>query len=224
MGTASPPYLVMLGLVLPDSRMLSGIASIGLTLANIAIILPYLRQPLLDSMHASEGAPAHVGGTQDQLELSSDKSPATQPAEPSVETLIPTSASPRDNPSAPLVCTAPAKPVRSPVTEPLECLDVNTEVAPLSILPPSSGKTEDDQPPQSDRPLTNSNPLLTRDGRSALCIPLPVPDAAEIAFFDSAETMSFNLDLDLEEASAEQDALLEEDSSMEDDGLIAIEV
>ena len=224
---ASPPYLVMLGLTLPDSRILSGIASIGLTLANIANILPHLRQPILDGMHASVDELTREPSTQDQTELSS----AAQPVDLKVESPALASASPSDSEhqSAPLTCSATVKSVCSAVTEPLKYLDVDPEVAPHAVLLLPAGKTDDDQTHRSPdvdstEKLLSSNHLLTRKGRSALHIPLPVPDAVEVAFFDTTDTSLSNPDLDLGEASVacEQHTVPEEDSTIKDDGPIVV--
>lgn len=174
MGMASPPSLVMFGLALPDSRILSGIASIGLTLANIAIILPHLRQPLLDSIrNAQSPVPTLASSTDRECE------------------------------SLPLDSSTTLEPT---IAEPLECLDIDSKVASESYttLVLSDDTTDDDQaPPQvhsfpdtdSHENLVGSNFPLAREGRSALHIPLPVPDEAEVAFFDSTELSLSSPDL-----------------------------
>lgn len=194
---ASPPFLVMLGLTLPDSRILNGTASIGLTLANIAVILPHLRQPILDSMHARECALADEQSTQ-ELKSSPDRSNATQPVDLNVESPSLASVPPcdRKHQSPPLTCSTTVKSVCSAVTKPSESSDVDPEVAPHATLLLSAGKTDDDQvPPKIHRSLdadstekhVYSSYLLAREGRGPLHIPLPVPDAAEVAFFDTTD-------------------------------------
>ncbi|KAF8441365.1 hypothetical protein L210DRAFT_2069171 [Boletus edulis BED1] len=198
-GVASPPLLVMLGLTLPDSRILSGIASIGLTLANIAIILPHLRQPILDSIHP------HEQSTKEQTNLSPDRSNATQPVELDAERLVlaPVLPSEREHQSPPLTCSATLKSVRSADTELLGYPNVEPEAAPQTMLLPPAEKTDDNQTSphtshspdadSSDRHVS-SNHLFTREGRSALYTPLPVPDAEEIAFFDTENATLSNND------------------------------
>ncbi|KAF8135579.1 hypothetical protein EV363DRAFT_1396059 [Boletus edulis] len=198
-GVASPPLLVMLGLTLPDSRILSGIASIGLTLANIAIILPHLRQPILDSIHP------HEQSTKEQTNLSPDRSNATQPVDLDAErsVLAPVFPSEREHQSPPLTCSATLKSVRSADTELLGYPNVEPEAAPQTMLLPPAEKTVDSQTsPQishspdadsSDRHV-RSNHLFTREGRGALYTPLPVPDAEEIAFFDTENATLSNND------------------------------
>lgn len=233
---ASPPSLVMLGLTLPDSRILVGIAGIGLTLTNIAIILPYLRQPIPDSIRVGEGAPAHEQSTQEETGLSSHAADVTQPVDLKMESpaLAPASPYDEEHQNTSLPCSASAESVRSVVPEPLECLGAGSEVAPQAVLLLGPvGKTEDitseihrSPDVDSSEKLVGFNRLLMREGRSPLQIPLPVPNATEVAFFDCTGTSSSIRDLDLGEESAacEQHTDPEEDYTIQDDGLIAIKV
>ncbi|KAH0827616.1 hypothetical protein J3R83DRAFT_4342 [Lanmaoa asiatica] len=232
---ASPPSLVTLGLTLPDSRILCGIAGIGLTLVNIAIILPHLRQSILDSIHAPESAPAHEQSTQEQIDLS-DGSNATQLVDLNVKSLTVASVSPcdRQHQSPPLTCSATVKSVCSVVTEPFGCLGVDSQVALHPILLPPAGKTDNDQIlPQtyrspdvdSSEEHVSSSRLLAQEGRGALHIPLPVPDSAEVAFFDTTDTNLSSRDLGEEYSVAvcEKYSVPEEHSTIELDGPIGIE-
>lgn len=235
-GMASPPFLVMLGLTLPDSRILSGIASIGLTLANIAIILPHLRQPILDSMRACEGALAHEQTAKEQTDLASDVPNATQPIDLNVGNSVLTPVSPceSEDQSLPLPCSGTVKSVCSAVIEPLECLNVDSEVAPHTTLLPPTGKTYDGQiPPKippsldadsSERGVSASR-LFAQEGRDVLHIPLPVPDAAEVAFFDTEDAAVSNGDLGEEcpVAVCEQHTVPEEHSTIEDNGPLSVQ-
>lgn len=230
---ASPPFLVMLGLTLPDSRILDGVASIGLTLANIAIILPYLRQPILDSMHAREGVLAQQN-SQEQINLAPDPPNATEPVDLNVENPVLTSVSPceKEHQSPPLTCGATVRPVCSVITEPLVCSNVDSEVTPHTTLLPPAGKIDDDQvPPQiyhspdagsGERHISSGN-LFAREGRDALYIPLPVPDAVEVAFFDTEVAALSNSDLGEEypAAACEQHSAPGEHSTTEDSRPIA---
>ena len=231
---ASPPFLVMLGLTLPDSRILSGIASIGLTLANIAIILPHLRQPVLDSMRAREGALAHKQTAENQTNVAPDVPNATPPVDLTVGNPVLTPVSPceREHQNPPLPCSATVKSVCSAAIGPLECLNVDSEVAPHTTLLPPAGKTNDGQTPpeiyhsldadSSGRRVSASH-LFSREGRDALYIPLPVPDAAEVAFFDTEDVTLSNHDLGEEcpVAACEQRTVPEEHSTIEDSGPIS---
>ncbi|KAF9240393.1 hypothetical protein BU15DRAFT_61413 [Melanogaster broomeanus] len=62
-GLASPATLVAQGLTLPDSRILNGIAGIGLTLTDIASIASYLRQSMVNNIRSSDGNLALYDGT-----------------------------------------------------------------------------------------------------------------------------------------------------------------
>ncbi|KAG9316473.1 hypothetical protein JVU11DRAFT_2509 [Chiua virens] len=197
-GVASPPSLVALGLTLPDSRMLSGIASIGLTLINIAIILPHLRQPILDSVHAaSESAPAREQSIQEQVESSLEALNATQSVSLNVECLVLASILQDDaeRQSPPLPCSATVKSACSAATGPPEALDVDIDAGPPATLLP----TANDDDLTSRSPDTGFSPrpsslsfLLARGGRDALHIPLPVPDDLEVAFFDATDAASYD--------------------------------
>jgi hypothetical protein len=222
---ASPPFLVMLGLTLPDSRILRGVASIGLTLANIAIILPYLRQRILDSMHAREGALVHEQTAKEQTNLASDAPNATQPVDLHVgnSVLTPVSAPcEKEHQSPALPCSATVKSVCSAVMEPFGCLNVDPEVTPHTTLLPPVGKTDDGQippkiPPSLDADSSemhvSASHLFAREGRDALYIPLPVPDTAEVAFFDSEDATLPNGD---------RHTVPEEHSTIEDNGLLSV--
>lgn len=221
-GIASPPFLVVLGLTLPDSRILNGIASIGLTLANIAVILPHLRQPILDSMRAHDCA-------LDAKQInSSDRSNASRPVDLKVESpsLTLVSCCDREHQSPPLTCRVTVKSVCSPVTEPSESLDVDSEVAPHGILLLSGGRTDDDQvspgvyrslDADSTEEHVDSSHLLAREDGGSLHIPLPVPDAA---FFDTTDVTLSNRDLGEEcpAAPCAQHPVLEEHSTIEING------
>ncbi|KAF8552524.1 hypothetical protein OG21DRAFT_114399 [Imleria badia] len=236
-GMASPPLLVMLGLTLPDSRILSGIASIGLTLANIAIILPHLRQPILDSMHALEGALAHEKSTQEQIiTLSPDKFEATQPVDLPAESpvLAPVPPCDKEHQSPSLACSATVKSACSADAEPPGCPNVESEVAPQTKLLPPAAKTDDDQVPSqiqhsldaesSERRVSSSlSHLFLREGRSPLYIPLPVPDAMEVAFFDTEDATLSDSDLGEEcsVAAYVQDNVPREHSTTEECGRIS---
>ena len=225
---ASPPSLVMLGLTLPDSRILVGIAGIGLTLTNIAIILPYLRQPIPDSIRVGEGAPAHEQSTQEETGLSSHAADVTQPVDLKMESpaLAPASPYDEEHQNTSLPCSASAESVRSVVPEPLECLGAGSEVAPVRKTEDITSEIHRSLDVDSSEKLVGFNRLLMREGRSPLQIPLPVPNATEVAFFDCTGTSSSIRDLDLGEESAacEQHTDPEEDYTIQDDGLIAIKV
>lgn len=229
-GMASPPLLVMLGLTLPDSRILSGIASIGLTLANIAIILPHLRQPILDSMQALEGTPAHKQGTLEQIIAPSPDS-ATQPVDLLAESPVLVSILPckSEHQNPPLACSATVNSVCSTDMEPPRCTNIESEVTPLTKLLPRAAKTDDDEiPPQiypsldadSSERCAGFSRLFAREGRGPLYIPLPVPDAMEVAFFDAEEVALSNSDLSegSSVAACEKYTILKEHSATEDYG------
>ncbi|KIJ65778.1 hypothetical protein HYDPIDRAFT_109785 [Hydnomerulius pinastri MD-312] len=78
-GVASPPDLVAYGLALPDARILKGIASIGLTLENIAEIAPHLRQSTHRSARTFNDADPGDGGDARRLP---ESSPRIKPDEP----------------------------------------------------------------------------------------------------------------------------------------------
>lgn len=237
-GIASPPLLVTLGLTLPDSRMLNGIASTGLTLANIAIILPHLRQPVLDSIHPLEDVLVYEQSTKKQTIAPPDRFNAAQPVDLVAGSPVLASVPPskEEHKSPPLACSATVKSVYTADTEPLGCTNVEFDVAPHTILLRLTTKTNDDHMPPHVLPSLDADTsemrvspshLFAREGRGALYIPLPVPDAEEVAFFDTEEdnTLS-NSDPD-ERCSAaawEQHADFEEHSIVEDDGLTFEEV
>lgn len=209
---ASPPFLVMLGLTLPDSRILNGIASIGLTLANIAVILPHLRQPVLDSMHARECALADEQSTQEQKD-SSDRSNATQPVDLNVgsPSLASVSHHDREYQSPSLSCSATVKSIFSAVTKPSES---------FNQVPPQIYHSLDADPIEKH---VNSSHLLAREGRGPLHIPLPVPDAAEVVFFDTTDATLSNRDQEegCPVAPCVQQIVPEEHSTMEINGAIS---
>lgn len=227
---ASPPSLVMLGLTLPDSRILNGIASIGLTLANIADILPHLRQRILDNIHAHECALADEQSAQEQIS-SSDGSNSTPPIDLNVESPShpPVSPCDREHQTPPLACSTTVRSACSAATEPLECLDVDSDIAPQTILLLPAGKTNE-IPPQihrspdvdSDEKHVISSHPLARGGRGPLHTPLPVPDAAEVTFFDTTDANLSNRDLreQCSVAPCEQHTAAEEHSTIEIHGPI----
>lgn len=215
-GVASPPFLVMLGLTLPDSRILNGIAGIGLTLANIANILPRLRQPML---HASEGALTHERNVPERTVLFVDESNATQSVDIKLDSPALALASPCDREYQ---CdSATVKFVRSEVTEHLECLAVDSKT--VVLLP--AWKVDDDQiPPQVhcspdvDKVISPNNPLM-REGQRTLRIPLPAPNA-EVSFFNTTDASLSDRDLDLT-AREQHTGLEEDDSASEEEEQIA---
>lgn len=231
-GIASPPLLVMLGLTLPDSRILSGIASIGLTLANIAIILPHLRQPILDSMHVVEGALTHEQSFQEQINLSPDKFNAAQSVDLPAEGPVLASASPfeKEHESPTLTRSATVKSMCSADTAPLGCPNVKCEVAPQTELLSPAEETGDPTPLQiypylgadSSEGHVSFSHLFARKSRSPLYILLPVPDAEEVAFFDTEDATSSNSDLGEEfPVSVYKQHTAPEEDIVQDHGLIS---